>query len=249
MGAWDDDAAERAAPPSDEELLGHWALRVGATDARALSHALRKQVQRRIGWLFGLDPPELRLTNGRLDPDMEPLEEPPTTSELIVSALRDRVASEPLFTVRRRLGEGLFVLTPLGRELLQDAVLWPEEQAMVPLLEAGAPIDALLAACRHSPRAQRTLYALRIVGACGPPEPREGYAVLLRKTRQMRRAAEAAELLDLPAYAGGDQARRALRRLARTVHPDRFGAAAPLAIRDASARVMTALNRASRDMH
>jgi curved DNA-binding protein CbpA len=72
--------------------------------------------------------------------------------------------------------------------------------------------------------------------------------MLLRKTRQLRRGAAATELLDLPANAKGRDARRALRRLASAVHPDRFGEAAPDAIQRASNEVMTALLRAQRDL-
>lgn len=248
MGAWDERAADRAGAPPRAEPLGRWGIRVGATDAAAVSHALRKQLQRRIVRLFALDPPELRLSAGGADVGVPELDEPPTTQTLIVSALRDGVSDVPLWTVRRRLGDGMLVSTSLGRELLEGAALWPDEQALVPLLEKGASVDTLVHVARGSPRAQRTLYALRMVGGCGPPEPRQGYATLLRKTRQLRRAARAAELLELPDGARGDEARRALRRLARTVHPDRFGDDVPVAIRAASHEVMSALVRAQREV-
>ena len=121
-------------------------------------------------------------------------------------------------------------------------------QAMLPLLESGASVDVLVAASQGSARAQRTLYALRMIDACGSPEPREGYAMLLRKTRQLKRAARAAELLELAPGAQQGDARKALRKLARAVHPDRFGTNAPAAIRSASQQVMSALNRASHDL-
>lgn len=248
MGAWDDEALDAPMPDSEEEPVGRWAARVGATTASAVSHALRKQLQRRMARLFALDPPELRLTPGKADIGVLELEEPPKTAELIVSALRERVADLPLHSLRRRLGDGMLVLTPLGRELLEGGTLWPEEQALVTPLEAGASLDTLIAVSGHAPRALRTLYALRQVGACAPPEPRKGYATLLRKTRQVRRAARAAELLDLPPGARDDEARRALRRLAAAVHPDRFGTTTPAAIRSASHQVMSALVKAQHDL-
>lgn len=247
-GAWDEARARAADPPPPGTPLGVWAVAIGAASEAAVSHALRRQLRRRIVRLFALDPLELRLSPGSADLGVSELIEPPTSAELIVSALRDRVANEPLVAVRRRLGDGLYVLTPLGLELIEHAVLWPDEQAMVPLLERGASVDALIAASHGSARAQRTLYALRTLGACGPPEPREGYAVLLRKTRQLRRGAQPAELLDLPANARSRDARRALRRLASAVHPDRFGHDAPDAIKSASHEVMTALLRAQRGL-
>ncbi len=246
-GAWDE-AKARAADAPPGMPLGTWGVRVGATTQAALSHALRRQLRRRVMRLFALDPIELRLSAGRADLGFYELSEPPTSAELIVSALREQVSREPLWSVRRRLGDGILVLTPLGRELLEHAVLWPDEQAMLPLLTSGTTVDALVGAARNSGRAQRLLYALRVVGACGPPEPREGYAVLLRKTRQLRQGARAAELLDLPATARGRDARRALRRLASAVHPDRFGDGTPDAIQRASHEVMSALLRAQRGL-
>jgi len=231
MGVWDDRVHD---DPPNGEPVGRWAARVGATSEAAVSHALRKQLQRRMGRLLGIDPPELRLSAGRTEIGVPELAEPPQTAELIVAAMRDRSADVSLFTARRRLGDGVLVLTPLGKELIEGAVLWPDEAAMVPLLERGVPVDALRSASQGSSRAMRTLFALRQVGACAAPEPRQGYATLLRKTRQLRRAARAAELLDLPAGAQSDEARRALRKLAAAVHPDRFGTSAPAAIRSAS---------------
>lgn len=247
MGAWDEDKARAAGAPPPGVPLGRWGVAIGATSEAAVSHALRKQLRRRIVRLFAIDPPELRLRAGSSDIGIEELREPPTSAELIVSALRESVANEPMLSVRRRLGDGLLVLTPLGKELLRDAVLWPEEQVMLPMLEQGASVDALCAATRGAVRAQRLLYALRMLGACGPPEPRAGYAMLLRKSRQLRRGARAAELLDLPAHARDKDARRALRRLATEVHPDRFSDAAP-AIRAVSHDVMKALVRAQREV-
>jgi len=198
--------------------------------------------------LLGIDPPELRLSGGKSDIGVPALTEPPRTAELVVAAMRERVADVSLFTARRRLGDGVLVLTPLGKELVEGAVLWPDEAAMIPLLERGAPVDALRSVSQGSARAMRTLYALRQIGAAASPEPRKGYATLLRKTRQLRRAARAAELLDLPAGAQSEEARRALRKLAAAVHPDRFGTRAPAAIRSASHEVMSALVRAQNDL-
>ena len=245
MGAWD----ERIfGLPDPGEPVGRWALRVGATSAPAVSLALRKQLQRRMARLLGVDPPEMRLTPGASEVGVPALDEPPQTAELIVGALRDRAAEVPLLWARRRVGETLLVLTPLGKELVTDAVLWPDEAAMVGMLEHGAPPDVLLAATGGSSRALRLLYALRQVGGCAPPELRSGYATLLRKTRQVRAAARAAELLELPGGAPPQEARRALRKLAAAVHPDRFGTTAPAAIRSASHEVMSALVRAQNDL-
>jgi curved DNA-binding protein CbpA len=55
-------------------------------------------------------------------------------------------------------------------------------------------------------------------------------------------------LLDLPVDADPADARRALRRLARRVHPDALGPSAPSALRRASSEIMSALIEAERAM-
>ena len=245
MGVWDDAVGGL---PEPGEPVGQWAARVGATTASAVSLALRRQLQRRMSRLLGVDPPELRLTSGSSDVGVMELDEPPETAALIIAAVRDRVMDVPLFTVRRALGDGIHVLTPLGQELLENAVLWPDEEAMRAPLTRGATTDRLIAVSQGSPRAQRMLFALRHIGACAPPQPRRGYSTLLRKSRQVRRGARAAELLDLKECSEGPEARKALRRLAAAVHPDRFGVSAPVAIRHASHQVMSALVRAQQDV-
>lgn len=244
MGAWDEVAAESGEVPLDDEPFGLWAARVGVTDPRAVSHALRKQMLRRTARLFAKEVPDLRLRAGSSDLGVPALDEPPTTSQLLMSALRKRMEDVPLITVRHKLGSGMLVLSPLGKDLLEDAALWPDEQAVVTLLERGAPVDELVKAADGSTRAQRTLYGLRLVGGCAPPTSRRGYALLLRKSRELEQRAKARELLELPPRASPRERSRALRRLARELHPDRFGGDPDAAIQAASHRVMSALHRA-----
>jgi hypothetical protein len=86
----------------------------------------------------------------------------------------------------------------------------------------------------------RFLWALKLLRAASS---RAGgsYPLLLRKRRQLRKQASAHALLDLPEGAGGREARLALRKLVRDLHPDRFGDGAPAALRRASGEVVTAL--------
>ena len=239
MGAWQGESG-----PLPHERLGEWALRVGVTDEPALSAALRRQLRMRLCRLFGLGPVELRLRTGSPDVGLPELREPVAAGELIMNALRERVEDVPALLARKRLGDGVLVSTGLGRELLAEATLWPEEQAMVSGLERGATVEELLRAAAHRPRAIRALLALRQVGACAPPSPRAAFTTLLRKKRQLRGSHEARALLDLPPSAGTHEARGALRRLASAVHPDRFGPESPAAIRAASNEVMRAIVQA-----
>jgi hypothetical protein len=94
----------------------------------------------------------------------------------------------------------------------------------------------------------RTWCALRAFGAIVTrPETRIHYTLLLRKRAQLRRRANARELLDLPlgAHVSEDAPRRALRRLALHLHPDRLGPDAPESARALSTEVMQALTRAA----
>lgn len=88
-------------------------------------------------------------------------------------------------------------------------------------------VAALEAALRADPNPeQHALRAvLRVLGAAiERPAHEDAYALLLRKHRQLSRNVSASALLDLPEAASGEHARRALRRLAQKLHPDRFQA-------------------------
>jgi hypothetical protein len=83
-----------------------------------------------------------------------------------------------------------------------------------------AALDAHPDAEHHALRA-----VLRVLGAAiERPAHEDAYALLLRKHRQLSRNASASALLDLPEAASAEHARRALRRLAQKLHPDRFQA-------------------------
>jgi hypothetical protein len=143
------------------------------------------------------------------------------------------------------LGSGSFELTALGEALVERARLWPEELAMVALLRRGATVDALLGAVGPGIRAVRTLFALKLLHAIAPPSPGDrSYRLLLRKTGEIRRDEDAHVLLDLPPGATAGAARRALRRLASEIHPDRFSDSMSPDLRRLSADVLAALVRA-----
>jgi hypothetical protein len=229
--------------------IGTRLIRAGAATAAAVSHALRDQMRRRVARMLGWPAAEYRFVPGRTDVGVALLDEPVRAADLVLGALRERLATEPALRARRRLGDGMMVLTTLGDALITDAALWPDEAAMIPALRRGAAVDVALAAAHGSTRALRLLVALRWLGAIAPPSAGDAtYATLLRKKRQLDRSAPAHTLLDLPKHSPPAAARQALRRLAVSVHPDRFGTETAPALTRASNDVMTALVHAERSL-
>ncbi len=235
-------ALERGGPSGK---IGAWLVASGATTEAALEGALDAQLRRRLARVFAWEGTDLAFRAG----DAAEVAEAPqrtgarrSAEALVLDAMRTALEPEPLVVVRKRLGDGLLVLTPLGRQLLAGADLVDEERAFAPLLERGASVDALLGAASGRSRALRGLLALRLLGAVAPPSPGgRAYRLLLRKRRQIRMAADPTSLLDIPRGSRPAEARRALRKLAKDVHPDRFQDSAHPALREASAEVLAAL--------
>ncbi|MFW6052075.1 MAG: DUF4388 domain-containing protein [Myxococcota bacterium] len=225
--------------------IGRWLVAVGAASAPAVAHALRVQLRRRVRRMFLWPGSEFRFEAGSPEVGLEPLDEPVRVGDLVLGAMREAVADVPLERACRDIGEGLLELTPLGEAVVADAALWPAEAAMVPLLRRGVDAQVAVGVAGRSSRGIRTLYALKLLHGVAVPEPAAtSYPLLLRKHRQVRRHADPAALLDLGPGARPAEARRALRRLAGALHPDRFDRTAPPAVRSASAEVMSALVRA-----
>jgi hypothetical protein len=221
--------------------VGRWLVAVGATTAPAVAHALRVQLRKRVRRMFQWEGAEFRFQHGAPDVGAELLDEALPVGDLVLGVMRDAVADVALEQARRELGDGMLTLTALGSSLIEGAALWPAEAAMVPLLRRGVHAHVALAVAANSPRGLRTLYALKLLHAVAPPGHGEPvYPLLLRKQRQVRKHAGPEALLDLAPGAAPEEARRALRRLAGTLHPDRFDSTAP-AVRAASSEVMTAL--------
>lgn len=226
--------------------VGSWLVESGSARPEAVAHALREQLEERVRALFRWDSVEFQFAVGSADVGVPLVPNAVRAADLVLSAMRDALAPEPLLGLRRFLGDGLLVLTPLGEALLDHAALWPDEAAMLPTLRAGAAVDALLSIARGSPRALRLLAALRYLRAATPPgASTDTYALLLRKTRELRRTGDAGTLLELARGSDGLAARRSLRRFAAALHPDRLGPNAPPALRDASNAVVGALAEAA----
>lgn len=163
--------------------------------------------------------------------------------ELALEVMRTASRDTEPETVRTALGDATYHLTDAGEHLLRGAELRPDEVAVVHWLRRGATTQGLLTKAGCGPRGARFAWVLSLLRAAAP---RRGgsFPLLLRKRRELRADASPRSLLDLPDEASNDEARRALRKLVRELHPDRFGASAPPPVRRASGEIVTALVRA-----
>ena len=143
-------------------------------------------------------------------------------------------------SVRAELKDGHYRLTPVGEHLLQATVLPLEEQALVPWLARGVRGDDVTALPDCGPAAYRFLCTLKLLRAVAP-QASEAYPLLLRKRQQVRHQASPHALLDLADGSHEGDARRALRKLVRDLHPDRFSGSVPPALQRASGEIVTAL--------
>jgi hypothetical protein len=178
-------------------------------------------------------------------PRIAPGVEPAHTADLVVEALRRLVAELPVDRARERLAAHAWSLTALGRSLLGRAALHPHEAALAGLLAAPTDLAAMERSLEGSERALRFAFALAFVEAAALPAESGSMTLLARKVREVERAATPSRLLDLRADARPAEARGALRRFARDLHPDRFAAHAPAAIQEASTAVVKAMTRAA----
>jgi hypothetical protein len=168
------------------------------------------------------------------------LRDPIPARTLALQTMRAAVKGVDTASVRGELGDAVYHITAAGEALCCGEELRPEETAVLFWLKRGVPAEevATLPGCGLA--GYRFLWMLKLLGAASP-KAGGSYPLLLRKRRELRRQASAHVLLDLPEGAGGRDARLALRKLVRDLHPDRFGDRAPPALRRASGEIVTAL--------
>jgi hypothetical protein len=156
-----------------------------------------------------------------------------------LAGLQRAIAAGELHAAVKRRGLG----RACGREHACGSQLRAPIVALEQLAHACASPTAALRA--QSTDAHQILRAaLRLIGAAiERPVHEDSYALLLRKRRQLSRNDSASALLDLPELASAEHARRALRRLAKKLHPDRFQAG-DARLHAVSSEVMGALSRA-----
>ncbi len=131
-------------------------------------------------------------------------------------------------------------LTEAGEAMVAGSELAPEETSTLFWLRRGVAVGDIESLPGCGLRGYRFAWMLKLLrgAAC---KPAGSYPLLLRKRRELRGQASARRLLDLPEDAGQQEARPALRKLVRDLHPDRFGDSVPPALRRASGEVVTAL--------
>lgn len=168
------------------------------------------------------------------------LQTPVQARTLALEVMRAAIRDVDSATVRSDLGDGMIHLTEAGEAMVIAAELRPEETATVFWLRRGVRAGEIPTLPGCGLRGYRFAWMLKLLGGAAP---RAGgsYPLLLRKRREVRSQASARTLLDLPEGAGERDARRALRKLVRDLHPDRFGDSAPPALRRASGEIVTAL--------
>ena len=221
--AGDDRARQRALARDFDGPVGRAAVIRGLASPGAVSDALRRQMRGRLARWFAEPIRSVRFVEGRVG--RAPFEEPPSADDLVLASLR-RVLAERSVEDLGGLRERSFVLSPHA-EALRGAALAPWESAMLARIRHGGTGrgvvgSQLLMLAVEPERGLRALHGWTVLGWLTRVDVgRRDHSQLLRKRHQLRRRAAPARLLDLGAAKPGGS-RRALRRLAAQVHPDRF---------------------------
>jgi len=168
------------------------------------------------------------------------LREPAPAARLALQVMRIALQGVEAAIIRSDLGNATYHLTDAGEAMFSGAELRPEETAVIFWLRRGVCAEDIPSLSGCGLRAYRFAWMLKLLG-CAAQRTGGSYPLLLRKRREVRSHASARVLLDLPEGAGGRDARRALRKLVRDLHPDRFGDDAAPALKRASGEIVTAL--------
>lgn len=214
---------------ADGSLFGQALIRAGRATPAAVSAALRRQMRARLA--AALREPDISFAFVRGERARRPLAEPMSAVDLLLAAIRATRSHDML---DRR---GAWRLTP-SADVLTTASLAPAEAALLGALKQRAFDANTLMAIGGGVSALRTLESWRCLGFVEEADRGSGRHTLLLQTRQaLRRADAPRRVLGLPARATARDARRAVRRLARGVHPDLF----PSSLQEASASVLRGL--------
>lgn len=229
--------------------VGEWLIEMGAASRAAVESALLEQHRSRLQRLFCWRKLDYRFDEGNARIGMPLISDPVPIVQLIFDLFRQIVDRDRTVQCDDENTDCVLHLTEIGRFLLDGLELSQEESPLRTLTERGCRKRAIYREIGGSERAILTLRTLRLLGAIvAKPDYSAPYSLLLRKRQQLRNSASPRVLLDLPAGASLSQARKALRKLARQLHPDRFGPDASPALHHASQQVMTALCCAEKDI-
>lgn len=239
--------------------VGRWLLDAGLVSRPALELALRRQLRDRVVRALSCRALDYTFEPGDADVGVPWIEEPMASSDLVLCAMRAHVSRWSNEAVLACVPRGRLQLSELGRALTESATLWPEELVVWRLLREGTALAAIAratgvddggpGAAAGAGRAVRFVAVLSLLSAVTAQggESRR-YSLLVRKRAEMARDAGAHALLDVEKDAPSHEARRALRRLVQSVHPDVLGPDAPEALRRASGEVLAALADAERSL-
>jgi hypothetical protein len=189
--------------------VGEWLVQVGAAPREAVDRALVEQLHARLVRVFTWAQPHATLVPAG------------SASAAKVSADLVRAVWEGLLTLAREKLPALptqhaaYTTTRRGLRILAQ------------LRHAGIDVDAALSARGPASHESGAVLLRTLLTLGGLERDADSYSLLLRKQRELRRRATPSELLDLPERAGPAEARRAFKRLASRLHPDRFHGDAP----------------------
>ena len=212
---------------------------VGANVDRRVATSHR-HVFENVLQMCGWDGLVLRLVQAPTAATWWKLAEPVPARAVALQSMRAAVKRMDTAPARAELGHAVYHLTEAGESLFLGAELRPEETAVLFGLRRGVTAEELSTLPGCGLAGYRFLWMLKLLGAASP-KAGGSYPLLLRKRRQLRQQVSAHALLDLPEGAGGRDARVALRKLVKDLHPDRFGDRVPPALRHASGEIVIAL--------
>ena len=219
------------------------ALRDGHVVGASVDRQVASSPQQLIGcvWKACLwDGRAFRFDHGEGFAESWMLPEPVRARTLALTIMRAVAMGMRVEGIRIELGNAQLRLTEAGEAFVGGADLGPAEQAAVLWLRGGMLPQEIAGLPGCGLRPYRFVWVLKMLGAAAPKR-RGSYPLLLRKRREVRRQSTAHRLLDLPEGAGGREARLALRKLIRHLHPDRFGEGVAPALQRVSGEIVTAL--------
>jgi hypothetical protein len=239
-------AALREGPPGP--LVGSWLIERSVATRSAVERALSDQLRARILAVFRWRDLKFQFEQAQTQIGASGPERPIPLGEIAVAAARAAFDEAAFDRLLREQAERRMVPSAFGRALLDDPATFTCD-ALPELLRRAASLEQLAKACENSDADLKTLGALCWLAALVPAaDGSSSYGLLLRKQVQLRRQASAAELLEVDRNARHGASRKALRRLARHVHPDALGPTAPPLLRAVSGELMQALVQAEQQL-